>query len=57
MMTANEKCSSTTFMEVNTIHRMAPLRILYIVTLTWKEKYTISGKWSELAKNAQVKML
>ena len=35
-MRANEKYSSTSFIEVDTSHRMVPLRMLCIVTLTYK---------------------
>ena len=47
-------------------HRMALLRILYVVTLTSNfkvtkfrdiYKYTISGKWCELTKTTQVRPL
>ena len=34
-VSASEKCSSTTFIEVSISHRMAPLRVFYIVTLTY----------------------
>ena len=36
----SEKCSSTTFIEVDISHRMKPLKILYIVTLTFIFKVT-----------------
>ena len=63
---ASEKCSSTTFIEVDTSNRMAPLRMLYIVTLTYFfkvktfleiYKYKLSGKRWELAKDVQVRLL
>ena len=39
-MRASEKCSRTTFIEVDTSHRMRPLRLLYIMTLTYIFKVT-----------------
>ena len=50
---ASEKISSTSFIEIDTCHQMAPLRTLYIVTLTYifkviqfsqLYKYIIFGK-------------
>ena len=48
-----------TYIEVDIRFRMAPLQMLYIVTLTYIFKVTkfemlISGKRGEMAKNAQV---
>ena len=37
---ASERCSSTTFIEADTSHRISPLRMLYIVTLTYIFKIT-----------------
>ena len=36
---ASEKCSSTTSIDVNISHQMAPLRMLYIVILTYIFKF------------------
>ena len=61
---ASGKCSSTTFIEVDISHRIAPLRMLYIVTLTYMFMVTcleiiclISRKRWQLAKTAQVRLL
>ena len=60
---ASEKCLSTTFIEIDIIHLMALLGMLYIATLTYifkvtqfleLYKYTISGKQWEITKIAQV---
>ena len=40
---ACEKWSSTTFIKVDTSYRMAPLPVLYIVTLTYIFSYKILG--------------
>ena len=39
-MKACEKCANTTFIEVDMRHRITPLRLLYIVTLTYIFKDT-----------------
>ena len=65
MVRANEKISSTTFVEIDISHRMAPLRMLYIVTFTYIFKvtkfldiiYLIFGKWWEIAIIAQAHLL
>ena len=47
MVRTSEKCSSTNFVEVDISHRMAPLRMSCIVTLTYifkVTKYKISEK-------------
>ena len=40
MVRASEKCSSKTFIEVDTSYRMVPLQLLYIMTLTYIFKVT-----------------
>ena len=60
------KNAQVQILKVDISHRMAPLRMLYIVTLIYIlnvrkfleiYKYTISGKLLELVKNAEKRLL